>query len=162
MAELYRRHTQTAIRFARLVVRDPYLAEDVAQQAMLKTFRAMSQFQQRSSFRTWLYRITVNEAISLIRRRVNRESPAPFVQVAPGNTPDTPEETLDRKAQRQAVRDAITRLDPALRTAVFYRYYLDLSESEIASRLGCPVGTIKSRLHRARAQLRTLLPVDER
>lgn len=159
-AELYRRHRAAAVRFASRVVRDPHLAEDIAQQALLKAFRAIGQFQHRSTFQTWLYRLTINEAFSQLRRRCWSEVPVPMGWHRAGATAASPEEEAGRHELQSVVQRAVTGLHPQLRTVVAYKYYHGLTDVEIARLLGCPAGTVKSRLHRARHRLRVLLPVD--
>lgn len=159
-AELYRRHRPAAVRFASRVVRDPHLAEDIAQQALLKAFCAIGQFQHRSTFQTWLYRLTMNEAFSQMRRRCWSEAPVPMGWYRAGATAASPEEEAGRHDLQGAVQRAVNGLHPQLRTVVAYKYYHGLTDVEIAQLLGCPAGTVKSRLHRARHRLRVLLPAD--
>ncbi len=158
--ELFYLYREDVFRFSYLVVRDAVLAQDVVQEAFLKVFRSSDKFQFRSSFKSWLYRIVVNEAITILRRRKLKEDldPAPDAgkgQDARNRARDSqPEEAALQSEERDMVHWAIGQLDPIHRSVVVLKYYHDFSDSEIATVVGCPLGTVKSRLHRARELLR--------
>lgn len=147
-------------RFAYLVVRDAPLAQDAVQEAFLKVFRSINKFQFRSSFKSWLYRVAVNEAITLLRRRKIKEElePVPGAGRESGGAGAVrdwqPEEAVLDSEERRLLRDAIGQLDPVHRSVVVLKYFHEFSDTEIASIIGCPPGTVKSRLHRARELLR--------
>lgn len=156
--QLFLLYRDDVFRFAYLVVRDASLAQDVVQEAFLKVFRSIGKFQFRSSFKSWLYRVAVNEAITLLRRRKIKEELDPELGSAhdanqPGRDWQPEEAALDSE-ERRLLRDAIGELDPAHRTVVVLKYFHEFSDVEIASMVGCPPGTVKSRLHRARELLR--------
>lgn len=157
--ELFMLYREDVFRFAFLVVRDPSLAQDVVQEAFLKVFRSIEKFQFRSSFKSWLYRVAVNEAITILRRRKIKEELEP----TPGATREQggiaardwqPEEAFLDGEERRLLRIAIGQLDPVHRSVVVLKYFHEFSDMEIASIIGCPPGTVKSRLHRARDLLR--------
>jgi len=160
---LFRLYHEDVFRFAYLVVRDAGLAQDVVQEAFLKVFRSIGRFQFRSSFKSWLYRVAVNEAISLLRRRKVREdldasAEEVGMQVTPAASRDwQPEEAVLEDEERSLLRWAIGQLDPVHRTVVVLKYFHDFSDPEIAAIVGCPPGTVKSRLHRARELLRNAM-----
>lgn len=159
---LFTLYHEDVFRFAYLVVRDAGLAQDVVQEAFLKIFRSIGRFQFRSSFKSWLYRVAVNEAISLLRRRKIREdldASAEEVEMqAPCASRDwQPEEAVLEDEERSLLRWAIGQLDPVHRTVVVLKYFHDFSDPEIAAIVGCPPGTVKSRLHRARELLRSAM-----
>lgn len=157
--ELFNHYRDDVFRFAYLVVRDLALTQDVTQEAFLKVFRSIDKFQFRSSFKSWLYRVVVNEAITLMRRRRLKEELAPMPE-GTLNSSDLPvrdwqpEEAALDSEMKWVLRSAIHQLDPLHRSVVILKYYEDLSDSEIAHVLKCPPGTVKSRLHRARELLR--------
>ncbi|MEL6349513.1 MAG: sigma-70 family RNA polymerase sigma factor [Myxococcota bacterium] len=143
---------------------DPRIAEEVAQDVFLAVFRALPRFRGESRFSTWIYRITVNHCKNRrqyrSRRKVDRHEPiegnprdddAPARQIA-HQGPGT-----DRKAQQSEaeviLQEALNSLDEAQRTIILLRDIQDLSYDEIADILDLPRGTVKSRLHRARAEL---------
>jgi len=139
-------------------------ATDLAQEAFVKAFFALKRFQGSSAFYTWLYRIAVNTAIDYLRKRPavridsledDRFREAGF-EPAAGRSAD-PEHALALKEQKQLVRDAIAALSEKLRTALILHDVEGLSQEEVADILNCPVGTVKSRVSRARSELRVAL-----
>lgn len=157
--ELFMLYRDDVFRFAFLVVHDSSLAQDVVQEAFLKVFRSIAKFQFRSSFKSWLYRVAVNEAITILRRRKIKEEldPTPGATLDQGGTPSRdwqPEEAALHSEERRLLRFAIDQLDPVHRSVVVLKYFHEFSDTEIATVIGCPAGTVKSRLHRARELLR--------
>jgi RNA polymerase sigma-70 factor (ECF subfamily) len=153
---------EDVFRFAHLVVRDAGLAQDVVQESFLKVFRSIDKFQFRSSFKSWLYRVAVNEAISLLRRRKVKEDPNlavdPHHELSKAVARDwQPEEAFLEREERSLLRWAIGQLAPGHRSVVVLKYFHDFSDIEIAAVVGCPPGTVKSRLHRARELLRNAM-----
>jgi len=149
-----------ALRAAVLVVRDAQLAEDVVEDAFLRVYDRIHQYDSRRPFGPWFYRIVVN----LARRRAAqhaRELALPdeasdgesALESALSAVQAGPHAMAERAELREAIWEALGRLTPAQRAAVVQRYYLDLSEREIAAGLSCSVGTVKWRLHAARQRL---------
>lgn len=157
---LFHLYRDDVFRFSFLVVRDASVAQDVVQETFLKVFRSIAKFQFRSSFKSWLYRIAVNEAITMFRRRRVKEDLAPNPDASrPQNGVASsrdwqPEEAVLEGEERQLLRWAIGQLDPVHRSVVVLKYFHEFSDTEIALVVGCPPGTVKSRLHRARELLR--------
>src|SRR5439155_988539 len=133
-------------RAAYLILRDASAAEDVAQETFIRAYRASGRTDPGEAVRPWLYRIAVNTALNELRRR-KRESAAVSRLEPISSVDDT------RIEDRSVVAAAIERLPDHLRLAVICRYFLDLSENEIARVLGVRPGTVKSRLHLARKAL---------
>ncbi|MCH7768563.1 MAG: sigma-70 family RNA polymerase sigma factor [Nitrospinae bacterium] len=134
--------------------------EDIAQEAFLKAFRSLKSFRGGSSFYTWLYRITVNTALNALRSKGRRQEAS--LEDLGGLEflvdPDVgPAESAARRQLASRVREAIDRLDEQYRTIVYLRELEDLSYEEIAEVVELPVGTVKSRLFRARQHLKELL-----
>ncbi|MEQ1829381.1 MAG: sigma-70 family RNA polymerase sigma factor [Pirellula sp.] len=139
-------------------------AEDVTQETFLTAFRKLDQFQHRSSFYTWLYRISFNLAIDLQRRGVRKNkifsqsiaeiTPPSVGQVSTRNTPD--QLAISNETATQ-VRVALSKLDSDRRNIIVMRDIEGMEYSEIATMLGLPVGTVRSRLHRARLELKDIL-----
>lgn len=158
--ELFYAFRDDVFRFSYLVVRDSTLAQDVVQEAFLKVFRSIHKFQFRSSFKSWLYRVVVNEAITILRRRKLKEDLDPAPEASGLHRPSRqwqPEEAAMDSEERRLLRWAIGQLDPVHRTVIVLKYFHDFSDTEIAAVVGCPPGTVKSRLHRARELLRTTM-----
>lgn len=156
--EMFYTYRDDVYRFSFLVVRDTVLAQDVVQEAFLKVFRSIHKFQFRSSFKSWLYRVVVNEAITILRRRKLKEDLDPAPEASRTESPARrwqPEEAALDSEERRLLHWAIGQLDPVHRSVVVLKYFHDFSDTEIAAVVGCPPGTVKSRLHRARELLRT-------
>jgi len=145
---LYLCHGPEALRLAYLLTGDRELAEDLAQEAFVRVARRLTGLRNADSVRWYLRRTVVNLVNSHLRRqRVERaHMPALASSVASLSTTDV--------VTKQVVRDAIAQLSARQRTVVVLRYYQDLTDQQIASVLGCPVGTVKSGLQRAAAILR--------
>ena len=148
------------------MVGNPDDAADATQDAFLNAWRALPGFQGQSSFSTWLYRLTSNACIDLLRRSKRR--PALSITVAdedeegPQETdiPDerwSPERELERKETRQTVRSGLSALSPEHREVLALREFEGLSYQEIAQLLELEEGTVKSRIARARLALREFL-----
>jgi len=139
-------------------VSNPAEAEDVAQDAFLKAYRALPSFRGESAFYTWLYRIAINTAKNSLvatRRRpvdfdLDLQDPDQFDRHAKLKEIDTPERVLLTEEIRQVVQGAMEQLPEDLRTAIVLRELDGLSYEEIAEAMECPVGTVRSRIFRAR------------
>ena len=143
-------------------VRNPADAEDVAQEAFIKAYRALPQFRGDSAFYTWLYRIAINTAKNAL---VSRErNPGGYELDAHSQDegsdmsvrlkdPDTPEGLALSEEIRSIVHAAIDALPEDLRTAIVLRELEGLSYEEIAATMNCPVGTVRSRIFRARESI---------
>ncbi len=140
-------------------VRNPAEAEDIAQEAFIKAYRALPQFRGDSAFYTWLYRIAINTAKNAVVSRdrspvdydIDRDSIDESYDMQ-GRLKDseTPEGLLLTDEIRQTVNAAIEQLPEDLRKAIVLRELEGLSYEQIASTMGCPVGTVRSRIFRAR------------
>ncbi len=139
-------------------VSNPAEAEDVSQDAFLKAYRALPSFRGESAFYTWLYRIAINTAKNSLvanRRRpvdfdLDLQDPDQFDRHAKLKEVDTPERVLLTEEIRQVVEGAMEQLPEDLRTAIVLRELEGLSYEEIAEAMDCPVGTVRSRIFRAR------------
>ncbi len=139
-------------------VRDPAEAQDVAQEAFIKAYRALPKFRGDSAFYTWLYRIAINTAknhlVSMSRRPLEYNlDPQESEQFAinPNLRDDeSPEGVVLREELRETVESAIGGLPDELRVAITLREVEGLSYEEIAQAMDCPVGTVRSRIFRAR------------
>lgn len=146
-------------------------APDVAQDAFIKAYRALPNFKGQSAFYTWLYRIAINTAKNqLVSRKRRPQGQDIDVQDAElyGHTEqmsdiDTPESQLLTSEIQQAVADAIEQLPDDLRQAITLRELEGLSYEEIAEAMDCPIGTVRSRIFRARAVVdEVLAPLIDR
>lgn len=137
-------------------------AEDVTQETFLTAFRKLNQFQHRSSFFTWLYRISYNLAIDVQRRTV-RTRQRLGNQYGDDDCTESqgcdaaPDQALLAQETTQQVRLALAKLDAERRSIIVMRDIDGLDYSEIANILDLPIGTVRSRLHRARLELREIM-----
>ncbi len=156
---LVRKYQHKVVKLVMRYMRDPADAEDVAQEAFIKAYRALPQFRGDSAFYTWLYRIAINTAKNAI---VSRDrSPIEYdldLQNSEGSydmqgrlsDTETPEALALTEEIRSIVNGAIAALPEDLRTAIVLRELEGLSYEEIAASMDCPVGTVRSRIFRAR------------
>lgn len=139
-------------------VYDSHEAMDIAQEAFIKAYRALPGFRGDSAFYTWLYRIAINTAKNHL---VSRGRRPPDVDVDVDDAQylgaesqlrdlDTPENSLYRDELEKVVRDTLERLPEDLRVALTLREFDGMSYEDIANVMGCPVGTVRSRIFRAR------------
>jgi RNA polymerase sigma-70 factor (ECF subfamily) len=136
-------------------------ADDVVQEAFVKAFRAMPRFRAGQEFRPWLLRIVINETRNLHRGRSRREQREQrWWDDRTVTSPDT-EAVVLTAVSAETLAGAVDRLPEPLRAVVVCRYLLELSEAETAASLRVPRGTVKSRLSRALARLRTEVNDDE-
>jgi RNA polymerase sigma-70 factor (ECF subfamily) len=160
--QLVRTYQQVAFRVAYLISGDAADAEEIAQDAFLKAYAALARFQPEAPFRPWLLQIVANEARNRRRsagRRAHLALRAAEEQrmAASGDAAPSPETAALADEQRRSVLDAVNGLRDEDRQAITFRYFLELSESEMADALGCARGTVKSRLSRALGRLREQL-----
>jgi RNA polymerase sigma factor (sigma-70 family) len=156
LAELYDRYGRAAYGLALRVLRDPSLAEDAVQEAFLHVWRSADRFRpERAKVGTWVLTFVHRRAVDLVRREELR-STAPE-EAAPVPTGPGADEDADRRSKREIVQDALRRLPPEQREAIELAYYGGYTQSELAERLGEPLGTIKSRMFTGLQRLRTLL-----
>jgi RNA polymerase sigma factor (sigma-70 family) len=159
---LVQRYQEVAFRVAYLIAGDAHDAEDIAQDAFIKAYAALARFRSEALFRPWLLQIVANEARNRRRsagRRAHLALRAAADQPNPtsGDAAASPEAAALADEQRHVLLDALDTLRQEDRQAIAYRYFLDLSEAEMADALGCARGTVKSRLSRALARLRERL-----
>ncbi|HSI95573.1 MAG TPA: RNA polymerase sigma factor RpoE [Methylophilaceae bacterium] len=156
------------------MIRDQAEVEDVVQEAFIKAYRALPNFRGDSAFYTWLYRIGINTAKNYLVAMGRRPQVSTEIEVEDAEnfedgqdlrTIDTPETELMTKQIAQTVNDTVAALPEELRTAITLREIEGLSYEEIATLMGCPIGTVRSRIFRAREtiaeKLRPLLDTPE-
>ena len=152
------KYEQKIVNLVMRYVRDPEQALDITQEAFIKAYRALPRFRGDSAFYTWLYRIAVNTAKNYLVAHIKQKT-ANDIDVADAEylsngselqDIETPESSLFRDELEQTVDRAIRALPEDLKTAVTLREYDGLSYEEIAEVMECPVGTVRSRIFRAR------------
>ncbi|HEY2354906.1 MAG TPA: sigma-70 family RNA polymerase sigma factor [Gaiellaceae bacterium] len=157
LAELYDRYGRTAYGLALRILRDPALAEDAVQEAFLAVWRTASRFvPEKAKASTWILTLAHRRAVDIVRREQRRR--ADTLENAPE---PVAEEGVDEDAflrlQRERVQSVLRHLPDAQREALELAYYGGLSQSELAERLGQPLGTIKSRMFSGLARMRELM-----
>ena len=157
LAELTRRHADAVYRVALSVTRSHEMAEDVAQDALLKAWQALPSFRSEAPLKNWLLRITHNTAISALRRRRDVHVDPAEIPEAPAPPHTTVEARVEAGLSIDAFGDALSRLDDLSRAVVVLREVEGLSYEEIAHVLDVPLPTVKTRLLRARRMLATAL-----
>lgn len=151
--ELIRRHQDFVYGAALRVVRNPVLAQDVAQDAFVRAYKALPDFRGQAAVRSWLYRIATNLALNAVQRR--REYPADALPETPAAS--GPEKDTLREQMAADLRAAIDELPTDLKHPLVMREYGGLSYQEIADDLDLPLNTVRTRILRARRSLRSAM-----
>jgi len=167
------KYQRKIMRLLARMIRDPAEIEDVAQEAFIKAYRALPQFRGESAFYTWLYRIAINTARNWLAAVGRRPSAPNAMETADGETfnetdnlsdNSSPEAMLATREIAETVNAVIGELPQELRTAITLREIDGMSYEDIAQTMNCPIGTVRSRIFRAReaiaARLRPLLGTD--
>jgi RNA polymerase sigma-70 factor, ECF subfamily len=162
--ELIRRYQRKVYRVINGYHRDPEDAMEVLQDTFLKVYMARQTWERRTSFPAWLYRIAINASIDRYRRgykgRVSSLDDVADSQVQKSANLRKPGSPLDRLRdgeRRRLIEEAVRRLPERQREVVSLRYFGEMQLEEIAHALGCPLGTVKSNLHKAVHSLKNLL-----
>jgi RNA polymerase sigma-70 factor, ECF subfamily len=163
---LVQKYHRRLMRLISRMVRNQEEVEDIAQETFIKAYRALPQFRGDAAFYTWLYRIGVNTARNFLSSR-NRAMPTISDQAVNDDDDvderlvaqdiNTPESMLLSKQVAYAVNEAVEALPEELRTAITLREMEGMSYEEIAEMMGCPIGTVRSRIFRAREAIATKL-----
>jgi RNA polymerase sigma-70 factor (ECF subfamily) len=160
------KYQRKILRLLSRLIRDPSEIEDVAQEAFIKAYRALPQFRGDSAFYTWLYRIAINTAKNHLVASGRRPSSPSEFETEDGETFDetdtlsdnnTPESVLASREIAETVNAAIEALPEELRSAIVLREIEGMSYEDIATAMGCPIGTVRSRIFRAREAIASRL-----
>jgi RNA polymerase sigma-70 factor, ECF subfamily len=154
--ELVRRHYQGVVRVVYSMCGDASLAEDATQEAFIRAWVNLPSFQPTAPLKSWLYRIAINAALDVLRKKPEESLEENQVTMIIDQS-QSPESALVEKERIALVRQAMKELPEASRSVLVLREYGDLSYQEIAKVLDVPIGTVMSRLNYARNRLRELL-----
>ncbi len=160
------KYQRKIMRLLARMINDPSDIEDVAQETFVKAYKALPQFRGDSAFYTWLYRIAINTARNWQASNMRRPATVTVAENENGETFDqinslsdksTPESLLASREIAQTVNQAIEELPDDLRTAIVLREIEGMSYEDIANTMQCPIGTVRSRIFRAREAIATRL-----
>jgi len=156
LAELYDRYSRQAYGLALRIIRDEALAQDAVQEAFLAVWRTADRFlAERAKASTWLLTIVHRRSVDVVRREERRRGDVLDDRHRPSG--DATDEKVDLRERRVAVQEVLKKLPDDQRQALELAYYGGLTQSELAERLGVPLGTIKSRMFAGLSRLRDLL-----
>jgi RNA polymerase sigma-70 factor (ECF subfamily) len=155
-AELARAAVVRLDQAARLILHDPELARDAVQEGLIRAWRDLPKLRDPDRFDAWLHRLTVNACIDQTRRRRRRPIE---VELTPIHGPAMADMS-GALADRDQVAGVLRHLDERARAIVVLHYFLGMPLTEVAATLGLPVGTVKSRLHRALGSMRIAIAAE--
>lgn len=141
---------------ARLILRDPELARDAVQEGLIRAWRDLRKLRDPDRFDAWIYRLTVNACLDQARHKRRRVVEVELMTLHAPSTPDS----ASAHADRELVDEVLAQLDEQGRAIVVLHYYIGLPLTDVAATLGIPVGTVKSRLHRALAAMRVAIDTE--
>lgn len=163
--QLWESHHGVAMAAALRLCHHRMMAEEITQGAFLRAWRGLPRFQAGSPFRPWLMRILYRHALDVMEKQRAYQQPLSWEELSQAQDQSVAcghGDMQEEVARREEVRQALAKLKPDQRRVVALRYGADLTELEIAHVLGWPVGTVKSRLNRARERLRKQLMDEHR
>ena len=155
--ELVEQYRDNVYRLAYRMCGNAYDADEAAQEAFVAAWRALPNFRGDAKFSTWLYRLTTNAAIDVMRREKRHQTVGDGEMMELADDADSPQETVERTEQQEAVQKALATLSEEYREVLLLRYMEELDYAEIAEVLQLPSGTVKSRINRAKAALKAAL-----
>ena len=160
------RYKDAIFNFIYHFVADYHRAQDISQETFLRVLRNVDRYRPRNSFKTWLYRIAANLCKNELRDRNRRKTmslddPSMDIESLSSDQYVSPDKAYEQEEMRRLVKNAVGALPEDQRMAIIMREYQDLNYEEIASALNCSLGAVKSRIHRARQNIRRMLVETE-
>jgi RNA polymerase sigma-70 factor (ECF subfamily) len=167
--ELIEKYQKTVYNIAFRMLKNPEDAMDISQEALIKVYKSIKSFDFKSSFSTWLYKIVVNTCIDFLRKKKSKvysiDNPIKTddgeIKREISDSTNAPETLLDKKITKELVYNAINKLDDSHRTVIILRDIQGFSYQEISEILDCSLGTVKSRINRARNSLKEIILKDK-
>lgn len=156
-AELVRASGARLDATARLILRDPELAQDAVQETLIRAWRSLPGLRDPSAFDHWLHSLVANACLDLMRKRRRRVIEVELTEISEPPAPDT----VGQVADRDLLDRVLARLEPEARAVVVLHLYLDLPLPRVAEMLGIPIGTAKSRLHRSLGAMRSSVSIEQ-
>lgn len=159
--ELIKPFRERLFRKAISMVKDPDIAEDIVQDACIAGYKSIKNFRAESGVYTWLYRIVVNKSKDyLTKRNKNREKPIEEGEIQYADERESFEKKLELSDESSYLIDRINQLEDVYRQVIELRYFEEMSYSQIADYLDCNIGTVKSRLFKAKEMLKHMINSD--
>lgn len=167
--KLIEAHQKKVFNIALGMLKNPADAEDIAQDVFIKVYKSLKNFKGQSSFSTWLYRVTTNTCLDELRRRKTRQTFSIDEEIVTQegevskqvvDDSPSPDEILEKNELKRNISHAISKLAKEHRTVIVLRDMQGFSYEEIANILQLPLGTVKSRINRARLTLKDILKAD--
>lgn len=155
--ELIRDYKKSAYNIALKFLRNVQDAEDVSQEALIKVFKNIKNFNMKSTFKVWMYRIVVNTCLDFKRKKNIDAYPIDEVINFTGTNNGNPDAMIDSNYNSEIVNLAINKLDDDFKTIIILRDIQGFSYNEISEILSCNLGTVKSRISRARKTLKDII-----
>ncbi len=152
----FRAYERRVFRYVSRLLDDDALASEVASDVMVEVWRSATRYAGRSKPSTWVFGIAHNKAIDALRRQ-HREVALLRIAATPVAVPDEPERLAIESSTREELERALDALSPEHRAVLHLTYVLDCSQNEIAAIVGCPLGTVKTRVYHAKRALRAVL-----
>ncbi|MYL49973.1 sigma-70 family RNA polymerase sigma factor [Halobacillus litoralis] len=158
LVDLMESYGGMVVRIAFTYVKDQQLAEDLAQDVFIRCYQHLHTFEHRSSYKTWVYRITINHCKDHVRSWSFRNL-IPFepMKMEKGKETTSISDQILKEEENQVLFQKVLKLSVKLREVIIFYYYEELSVEEVAELLGVNVNTVKTRLHRARNSLKRML-----
>ncbi len=158
--ELIKDYKKSAYNIALRVLRNVEDAEDVSQEALIKVFKSIQNFNMQSTFKVWMYRIVVNACLDFKRKKTidaySIDEAVNFV----GSDANNPDAMIDNNYNSKVVSDAVNKLEDEFKTIIILRDIQGFSYKEISDILSCNLGTVKSRISRARKTLKEIIETE--
>lgn len=158
--ELIKDYKKSAYNIALRFLRNVEDAEDVSQEALIKVFRSIKNFNMQSTFKVWMYRIVVNACLDFKRKKTIDSYPIDEVINFAGTNNDNPDDMIDRNYTSEIVSLSIDKLEDDFKTIIILRDIQGFSYNEISEILSCNLGTVKSRISRARKTLKDIIDTE--
>ncbi len=160
MSILFETYRDQVYKTAYLLTRNSALSDDITQESFIRVFSKLHLYHAEYSFESWLYKLVLNVYRNMARKERFISTYLPFMDANISDERITPDGSLERTEQKDAISEIVRNLPPKLREVIILKYFVLLSQEEIARALQIPVGTVKSRIHTALEKIRNQIESD--
>lgn len=160
MSLLYEKFRDQVYKTAYLLTRNATLSDDITQESFIRVFSKLSLYKPDYSFEGWLYKVVLNVYRNMARKERFVSTFLPFFDVDIPDSRITPAGSLERNEQKDVIAEILKKLPPKLREVIILKYFVLLSQEEIAGVLQIPVGTVKSRIHSGLDRIRSQIEAN--